>query len=258
MNKDLIPRLDHQSPTPLYHQIAVHLQDLITQGVLRAGDQLPSERVLADQTGVSRMTVRQAVRTLVIDGWCERQRGRGIFVRNRPVIVDARSFEGFTSNMVRQGLHASTVALSSRVCTPPDWVSERLDLAGGATTVELLRLRCIEGHPAVLETEWFPADRFPGLENHDFSQSLYAILDKEYATQVATTVDILEAHLPSGEEQELLEVDLVPVILRNRVGYIDDGTAVEVVRSVYNPTQYEFRMTLVPAERTGDRAAIDR
>jgi GntR family transcriptional regulator len=254
--KTLMPELDELSPTPLYHQITLHLQRLIQDGTLEPGDQLPSERQLAEETGVSRMTVRQAVHAMVAEGYCERVRGRGIYVRNRPVVIDSHSFEGFTANMGRQGLVASTKAITSRIVDPPDRVREILELGSKTRAVELTRLRLIGSFPAVLETEWFAADRFDGLVKEDMSQSLYEILERRYDTRISSTTDIIRPYLPDSRECALLNVPLgAPVILRDRVGNDDAGHAVEVVRSVYNPDQYEFRMTLVPANG-GERTQI--
>jgi GntR family transcriptional regulator len=253
----LIPELDESSPTPLYHQMTLHFQRLIQEGVLVPGDQLPSERHLAEQTGVSRMTVRQAVRGLVSGGYCEHARGRGIYVRKRPVVIDSRSFEGFTANTKRQGLDSATKALSSRLVLPPEPVREALELAPREKVVELTRLRLISGRPAVLETEWFPAKRFERLLHEDMSRSLYGILEEVFGMRIGSTTDVIRPYLPDNDECALL--DLRPgsaVILRDRVGADESGVPVEVVKSVYNPDQYEFRMTLVPAQ-AGDRTQIN-
>lgn len=67
-------------PLRLYEQIANQIRNLIFNGTLRPGDQLPSERELAEQFGVSRTAVREAVRVLGEKGLIEIQAGRGTFV----------------------------------------------------------------------------------------------------------------------------------------------------------------------------------
>lgn len=260
MNKRaLIPELDDQSPVALYHQITLHLQKLIQDGVLAPGDQLPSERLLAESAGVSRMTVRQAVRAMIMEGYCERVRGRGIYVRKRPVIVDPHRFEGFTANMRREGRVAETRSLSSRLAIPPAVVSEKLEVPANEQAVELVRLRVINGVPAVLETEWFPASRFAGLVDEDMSKSLYGILERGFGVKLASTTDVIHAYLPTPSECELLHIPAgLPVILRDRVGRTAEGEPIEVVRSVYHPEQYEFRMNLVPAPMPADQIAVEQ
>jgi GntR family transcriptional repressor for pyruvate dehydrogenase complex len=67
-------------PLRLYEQIATQIRNLIFNGTLRLGDQLPSERELAEQFGVSRTAVREAVRVLGEKGLIEIQAGKGTFV----------------------------------------------------------------------------------------------------------------------------------------------------------------------------------
>jgi GntR family transcriptional regulator len=238
--------VDPASPVPLYYQIEKALEGQIESDVLREGDQLPSERELAEQLGVSRMTIRQAVRSLVLAGYCYRIRGKGIFVRRRRVFINTERFEGFTAAMERAGRHSRTVGLGSSVTDPLDWVREGLELNHGERTVELVRLRLLDDEPAILETEWFSERRYAGMIHEDLSQSLYGILETRYATRIAHTADLLMGYMPSREECALLRLpEDTPVIARDRIGSVADGRPVEAVRSIYNGAQFEFRMNLV-------------
>jgi GntR family transcriptional regulator, transcriptional repressor for pyruvate dehydrogenase complex len=64
----------------LYEQIVQQIEDSIQKGALKAGDQLPAERELALQFGVSRTAVREAVKALHEKGLIEAYPGRGTFV----------------------------------------------------------------------------------------------------------------------------------------------------------------------------------
>ena len=66
----------------LYEQIVQQIEDSITKGTLKAGDQLPSERELALKFGVSRTAVREAVKALHEKGLVEAYSGRGTFITN--------------------------------------------------------------------------------------------------------------------------------------------------------------------------------
>lgn len=76
----------------LYEQIVQQIEDSIVNGALKPGDQLPAERELAVQFGVSRTAVREAVKTLREKGLVEAYSGRGTFITNG------------TSNAIRQSL----------------------------------------------------------------------------------------------------------------------------------------------------------
>jgi GntR family transcriptional regulator, transcriptional repressor for pyruvate dehydrogenase complex len=66
----------------LYEQIVQQIEDSILKGVLKAGDQLPAERELAQNFGVSRTAVREAVKALREKGLVEAFSGRGTFITN--------------------------------------------------------------------------------------------------------------------------------------------------------------------------------
>jgi GntR family transcriptional repressor for pyruvate dehydrogenase complex len=64
----------------LYEQIVQQIEDSILKGTLKPGNQLPAERELAQQFGVSRTAVREAVKALREKGLVEAYSGRGTFV----------------------------------------------------------------------------------------------------------------------------------------------------------------------------------
>lgn len=69
----------------LYKRIATHVQELIETEQLRPGERLPAERDLARMLGVSRVPIREAMRTLAAHGLIEIRRGQGMFVASSSV-----------------------------------------------------------------------------------------------------------------------------------------------------------------------------
>ncbi|MBZ5642425.1 MAG: FadR family transcriptional regulator [Acidobacteriia bacterium] len=67
-------------PSRLYQQIVQQIEESVQKGVLKPGDQLPAERELAQQFGVSRTAVREAIKTLHEKGLVEALPGRGTFI----------------------------------------------------------------------------------------------------------------------------------------------------------------------------------
>ncbi len=72
-----LPVLDRQSVVPLYYQIQQRLLEQIRSGKLKAGDLVPSEQDIAARLSVSRMTARQALKSLCELGVAYSERGRG-------------------------------------------------------------------------------------------------------------------------------------------------------------------------------------
>ena len=83
---------------PIYQQIAEDLADRIRDGAFAVGDRLPSERDLADQLGISRMTVRQAFKSLVDAGLIESRIGRGCFVARPKIDQRLQRLTGFSED----------------------------------------------------------------------------------------------------------------------------------------------------------------
>ena len=71
---------DADDPTPKYHQLRQSLAALIASGELKPADRFPTSQVLADELGVTRVTVDRAINELAREGLCERIQGRGTFV----------------------------------------------------------------------------------------------------------------------------------------------------------------------------------
>jgi GntR family transcriptional regulator, transcriptional repressor for pyruvate dehydrogenase complex len=69
-------------PKRLYRQIADQVRSLVEQGEFPPGTRLPAERELAQQLGVSRPSVREALIALEVEGLVEVRMGSGIYVRD--------------------------------------------------------------------------------------------------------------------------------------------------------------------------------
>src|SRR5271169_5467008 len=92
----------------LYELIVQQIEESILSGALKEGDQLPAERELAQQFGVSRTAVREAVKTLREKGLVEAYPGRGTFITNG----NARSIQQTRDRMIRSGQAEGTVHLT--------------------------------------------------------------------------------------------------------------------------------------------------
>jgi len=91
----------------LYEQIVQQIEDSILKGDLKGGQQLPAERELAQQFGVSRTAVREAMKTLREKGMVEAFAGRGTFVTNGT----SRSIRQTLDRMIRGGPSEGAVHL---------------------------------------------------------------------------------------------------------------------------------------------------
>ncbi len=231
--------LDESSPTPLYLQLQRLIQNQVRAGKLQAGEALPSERDLASQLGISRVTVRKAISGLVDKGILVQRWGSGTFIAPTMRVEQALSrLSGFTDDMMTRGLTpgAQLIERSSGPATPKE--SMALGLSPGEKVSRLHRLRLAGDVPMAIEHATVPA-RF--LPDPDFvRQSLYAAL-AERGCAPRRALQRLHAVLLNAEQASLLAVPPASAALYiERRSFLEDGTPVEFTASYYRGDAYDF------------------
>ena len=106
--------------SPVYIQIHNQLRSNIEEGKWQVGQKIPAERELATEFGVSRMTLRQAIQTLVDEGVLERRVGSGTFVANRKVQEKMSGVTSFTELMQAIGKVPSSKTISYHLTIPSE------------------------------------------------------------------------------------------------------------------------------------------
>src|SRR5215475_10150554 len=101
--------------SPLYQQSAEALRTRLARSEWKEGDRLPSETELCEEFGVSTVTMRRAVATLVAEGLLIRLQGKGTFVSSDHAILQGPpELTSFTQDMRARGWRASARVLSFR------------------------------------------------------------------------------------------------------------------------------------------------
>jgi GntR family transcriptional regulator len=146
----LLSTLDPDSAQPLYQQLQRALRDAIESGKLSPDDALPSERQLAAELGISRITVRKAIDGLADEGLLVRRQGSGNFVGAR-IEKNFAKLTSFSEDMRARGRVPTSQWLkkSDGQVTPEE--AMRLALSPGAKVYRLHRLRFADDEPMALE-----------------------------------------------------------------------------------------------------------
>jgi GntR family transcriptional regulator len=143
---------------PLYAQAGEALRDLVLRSGCAPGDRLPSEVELSQRLGISRPTLREALRQLEEDGLIVRQHGVGTFVAEPRPMLDAglEVLESLEQMAKRCGLHAQMgeVVISERVTTADETDAMALTVSEPATCV--VRVILAEGKPVAHLTDVLP------------------------------------------------------------------------------------------------------
>ncbi len=236
------------------------LKEQIESGRLKPGDQIPSERELSEQSGVSRMTVRQALAYLVREGRLLARPGIGTFVGEPKLTYDTLHLLGFTEQMLRSGQAPSSQVLEQALVEPPASVLSRLKLPPGERAVKIARLRLSQGTPLLLETVYIAHRLAPGLESEELSRaSLYSLLEERYGVQLRRAEQTLEVTLATEGEALLFRIaGGAPMLLLEGVTYTDLGQPVEVFKALYRGEMFRFELESQRINWVTDQAGLPR
>ena len=220
-------------------QVREYVRTLVTGSA--PGSPAPSERELVHRFGVARMTVRQAMDALVVEGLLERIPGRGTFVA-RPRRVASR-LTSFTEEMARRGLLGESQTLVARREQAGPGVARALDVSEGDAVIHWRRLRRADGTPMCLEDAYLNEVLIPGFLQTGMPTSLYAALDAR-GLRPSWAEDSITADLAREDEAPLLEVGVGSPVLRHSRRAFSDEKVVEVSRSVYRADRFTLFVQL--------------
>jgi len=232
-----ILRLDQNSSLPLYQQLQRAIREAIETRVLGPDDALPSERQLALDLDVSRITVRKAIEALAADGFLVRRQGSGNFVCAR-IDKNFAKLTSFSEDMRSRGRNPHSVWLKRAEGTVNPEEALKLALSPGTLVYRFHRVRFADDAPMAIETATVVASALPALEA--VNNSLYEALEK-YGSRPVRALQRLRALLLNADQASLLQAREGDAgLLVERLGYLRDGRAVELTQSVYRGDTYDF------------------
>jgi GntR family transcriptional regulator len=218
-------------------RIREHVLDLVEQHA--AGEAIPPERLLAEELGVSRPTLRAVVEELVRDGLLEKHHGKGVFVSPAKV---AQHLSGSVD-----GAWTSRVLDFEPGEPAGPRIGRRLRRAPADPVVRITRLRLVDGDPMSIEQLYVPADLVPGLTAGDLAgHSFHGVLVGMYGVEPAAASQSIEPTVVDTAEAELLGVPAhTPALLFERVTTDADGRVIEFCRAVYRGDRYRIQSELI-------------
>ena len=150
---------------PLGVQVYAAIREQIQAGVFPAGERLPSETGLAEDYGVSRVTIREALRLLQRDHLIQSVHGRGHFVLDTSKLVETQitELQSVTELMRGRGYAIETATLSL-VEQPAGADAELLKIDEQEPVLRLERVRSSDGVPMIYSIDVFPARYVAGSE----------------------------------------------------------------------------------------------
>ena len=233
--------LEKKSQSPLYQQLMTRLKNDIMAGVYPAGARIPSEQLLCDTYGVSRVTVRKAMLDLVQEGLLVRRQGKGTFVANERIQRDLQQITSFSTACRQMGHSASARLISAELveATPED--AEKLNLSSQSRVVEICRLRLCDNEPVMLEINRFP-ESYAFLLDADAESSLYEQLAQRGVKPASAVHDISLGHATPLVSRHLGCIQGDALLLLDELVLDQHGEPLHLSRQWIRGDKYTFRI----------------
>lgn len=201
--------IDRRSPLPLYIQLKELLLQELDDGLYPPGSTFPPEMTLVGQYGLSRATVRQAIKDLEHEGYISRIQGKGtIVIREKSSLKRGLSqLTSFTEDMKAHGYETTTKILDYEIGVAPHRIAELLQIPDSKTIIHINRLRVVNKIPVAINTSYvnLPENVCMLQEDLERTVSLYAIFEMKKIPLIETDKTI-EAISANAEQAKLLGV----------------------------------------------------
>ncbi|MBN2220763.1 MAG: GntR family transcriptional regulator [Vallitaleaceae bacterium] len=195
-----------------YRKIAQDLEHKIHEGSFFANGRLPSERELAIEYEVSRMTARQAVLYLMEKNLVYREKGRGTFIKSPS--FEQNNVKSFTETVSGLGYEVSTELLEFCTIFTMEHVSRLLERPLETQYYKIKRLRLGNRIPMALETLYVPKDLILEVEREALCSSFYELLEKSFGVKVKKVSYKMEATLANPSVAKNLQLQKTTALLK--------------------------------------------
>ncbi len=234
-------KTDHRH---LYLQVIDRLKDDIVKGVFQEKEKLPSEFELAKSLGVSRATLREALRLLEEENVIVRRHGVGTFVNPKPIFTSGIEHLSSVSSMIRgAGMEPGTIYLSSMEALPNDEDVKRFHCNEDDNIITIERVRTANGEPVVycvdkVPTKYLPLDFLSRQEG-----SIFTAIEESGEIRVTHAVTFID---PTGYHEmasPILECEPETALLvLKQVHYDDNDQVVLYSKNYFRADKFSFHV----------------
>lgn len=233
----------------IYYDIYEDLRDKILDGVYAYQTYIPAESQLTSIYQCSHNTVRKALSVLMLHGFVQPIRGKGVLVIYRPerranfVLGD---IETFREAAARNGLAATTKVVVFDRITADESLAEKTGFLPGDKLLHLERVRMFDGKALIRDKSYFLASVLTGLTPRIAEDSVYAYAEETLDMRIVTsnrTVTVDYATAGDRAVMDLLDFDMLAVVTNHT--FNEQGVMFESTQSRHRPDYFTFHNTAV-------------
>lgn len=242
----MVPELaENMSHLPLYVQIKETLKAGILGGQYAPYQRMPSESEMVESFGVSRITVRQALRDLHAEGLIFTTQGKGTFASKPKATQDVKTLQGFAEAMGAKGYEASSRLVSIRETTPSRDVRDKLNLVGKDGVIEVERVRYLNREAVSVDTSYFPVEIGKTLFSKDISGDIFPLLENELGLHLGRADVSLEARPADSHIAKLLDVEIgSPIMWVQRLTHDSMGRPIDYEYLAFRGDAYRYQFQI--------------
>lgn len=243
------------SPLPLYHKVYLLLRQRLLDGVYGADEPLPGENALAQEYGVSRLTVRRALDALATEGLISRRQGRGTFAQAPSQLSAPQqggTVDALMAHLARMGMRTQVKLLDLSVEPATPALAARLEVPAGSPVHRSVRVRSHQGEPFSYLQTYVPDAVGRRISRKALGSKPLLQIFGELGIRVSGAEQSINAVLADPAAAEALEVPVASALLNIRRLVRDaGGRPVEYLDARYRPDRFEYRLDMAAHETAG-------
>lgn len=205
------------------------------------GQKIPSERVLAEKFGVARMTLRNAIETLILEGRLERKPGSGTYVTNSCISLSA-TCRSFSSEMQSRGMSPSNRLILTKVTSADQIIAKKLRIPNSSKVMKLSRIRFGDDIPMAVQLVHIPLNYIDVKRVVDWEESLEEVFLKHFEIRIANSQTEIYLDYPDSKISRALNLETNKACLVKENIDIDQNLrTVMWSKSWYDPFKFKIR-----------------
>ena len=236
--------IDKNSSVPMYRQIADALKADIVAGKYDANGNLGTHTQLAENYGVSLITIRKAMKILEDEQLVDVKQGKGTFVRNNIPQDTLNSLTGISNILSSQHILSQQEVKTFEFIPVPKRLDEDVRAGLGERCLHIERVHTVEQSPAAYADIYLPISFGKFFTKADVEKgTIYQIYKNKLHIELGNGRQIISAAPASRKVAKWLQVSQPsPVLLAQRRAYSRDGQLIEYMEMYYEYRHYSFEI----------------
>lgn len=229
---------------PKYLMICEDIRAKVQDGTYAIHDKLPDGGRLAEQYGVSLLTVKRALDLLVAEGYIIRRRGDGTVVRDwkSKQLPHLYSLNG---NYRDYQERVTSKVLAFEVVRPSVQVASKLGIAEDDFIYEITRVRSIDQRPVIMEYIYMPMAVIPQLKLENLERSIYAYIEDDLGLKIHSAFVKVAGVRPNELEKEHLHLQDTDFVMEaERISCLETCQTFEYSIAHHLPDVFDFETVL--------------